>query len=128
LKRSNICLQRAIDHMRRNARRRISTQELCTVTGINERTLRYAFRLHLGVSPVRMARLFRLGQTRQELLSATPAATTVTEIAKRFGFGTLSKFSMSYANISLLWRAACRSGFCYCASFSSGISICTERP
>jgi transcriptional regulator GlxA family with amidase domain len=90
-------IQRAVNYMRQNATRRISTSELCAVTGLNERTLRYIFELELGISPVRMARRLRLERTRKVLISANPANTTVTEVAQRFGFPDLPLFSLSYS-------------------------------
>ena len=91
-------LQRAITYMRQNATRRISTHELCAVTGFNERTLRYVFEHEFGISPVRLARRLRLEHARKELLSANPAKSTVTEIAQRFGFDDLPLFSLTYSN------------------------------
>jgi transcriptional regulator GlxA family with amidase domain len=91
----SIC--RAMKYMGENATRRISTSELCVVTGFNERTLRYMFALEFGVSPVRMARELRLELARNELLSANPAKATVTEIAQRFGFEDLPLFSLTYS-------------------------------
>jgi AraC-like DNA-binding protein len=90
-------IQRAVKYMRQNATRRISTRELCVVTGFNERTLRYMFELEFGVSPVRMARRLRLELTRKQLLSADPRTRTVTEIARRFGFEDLPLFSLTYS-------------------------------
>lgn len=92
-------LQRATLYMRENATRRISTSELCAVTGFNERTLRYMFELEFGISPVRMARELRLELALKELLSSNPANATVTEIAQRFGFDDLPLFSLTYSNI-----------------------------
>lgn len=92
-------LQRAVDYMHRNATRRISTRELCAVTGFNERTLRHVFESEFGVSPVRMARQLRLEKARKALLSADPRQPAVSAIARSFGFEDLPLFSMTYSKV-----------------------------
>ena len=43
-----------------------------------------------------LLRQWRLDAARMELLTAEPDSTTVSEIALRFGFSNLSKFSAAY--------------------------------
>jgi transcriptional regulator GlxA family with amidase domain len=90
-------IQRAVRYMRKNATRRISTSELCAVTGLSERTLRYVFEREFKISPVRMARRLRLELAHKVLLSANPANTSVSQVAQRFGFDDLPLFSLTYS-------------------------------
>ena len=49
-----------------------------------------------GVGPMSFLRLRRLDAARTELLTAEPGSTSVSEIALRYGFYELSKFSAAY--------------------------------
>jgi AraC-like DNA-binding protein len=73
---------------------------LCHLLGVSERTLRKAFRITYGLSPCRHLRMLRLLRVRQALLSPSSCqAPTVTEIATRFGFAELGRFSVEYRKV-----------------------------
>jgi AraC-like DNA-binding protein len=51
---------------------------------------------HLGMGPKRYLMLRHLHLARQALREAAPDANTVTDIATRFGFWQLGRFSIKY--------------------------------
>jgi AraC family ethanolamine operon transcriptional activator len=73
-----------------------SIPTLCSVAGVSERTLEYAFREHLGVTPVRYLKLRRLNQVRRGLRAPDAATASVTDIALRAGFYDLGRFAGEY--------------------------------
>jgi AraC-like DNA-binding protein len=67
---------------------------------VSERTLRKAFRVTYGLSPCRHLRMLRLLRVRQALMSSRSyQVPTVTEIATRFGFAELGRFSVEYRKV-----------------------------
>ncbi|MCK0164137.1 helix-turn-helix domain-containing protein [Marinobacter sp. S6332] len=73
-----------------------SIAEICVATSASERSLQYAFRNFLQLTPVAYLRTLRLNRVRADLLAATPSHTTVTLIAMRWGFVHLGDFSRDY--------------------------------
>ena len=61
--------------------------ELSTSIGVADRTLRVCCQEQLGMSPKRYLLLRRMHLARRDLRESAPTATTVTEIATRYGFG-----------------------------------------
>ncbi len=82
----------------------MSLVELCSLTGVSERTLRTAFLNVVGLSPHAYLKVIRLNRVRAELErssrvplpGATPVATTVAAAATRCGFFHLGRFSRDY--------------------------------
>ena len=73
-----------------------SIVDICTQTGVSQRTLQYAFRQAMQVTPVAYLRILRLNRVRSELLASESPDTTVTRIATTWGFLHLGKFSQDY--------------------------------
>jgi len=73
--------------------------ELCTAIGVSERTLRVCCREHLGMGPKRYLLLRRMHLVRRALRESSPSATTVTEIATRYGFWQFGRFAGEYRSI-----------------------------
>ena len=73
----------------------ISVEDVASALGVSARTLRLAFRSVRGCSPLRAIHLRRLDRVRAALAAAKPGA-TVTDIATRFGFFELGRFSVRY--------------------------------
>jgi AraC-like DNA-binding protein len=65
--------------------------------GVGVRSLRDAFGRHLGTAPPEFLADIRLARAHDELRSADPGATTVPEVALRWGFGDVGRFAGSYA-------------------------------
>jgi AraC-like DNA-binding protein len=70
--------------------------ELCTAIGVSERTLRVCCQEHLGLGPKRYLLLRRLHLARRALRYGSAGATTVTEIATRYGFWHFGRFAGEY--------------------------------
>ncbi|CAI8762489.1 AraC family transcriptional regulator, ethanolamine operon transcriptional activator [Pseudomonas sp. IT-P253] len=70
--------------------------ELSQIAGVSLRQLQHAFKAYTGMTPTHWLRLRRLNSARRELLSRTPMDTTVAEVAMRWSFWHLGRFSSSY--------------------------------
>jgi AraC family ethanolamine operon transcriptional activator len=69
--------------------------QICTVANVSERTLQYAFRRYVGMTPLTYLRICRLNSVRRELRASNPDA-TVTAVALRYGFLHLGRFASDY--------------------------------
>jgi AraC-like DNA-binding protein len=78
--------------------RRPYLSELCATANVSERTLQYAFRDIMGMSPLTYLHRLRLHRARDELRKARSATTTVTDVAMNWGFWHLGEFSRAYKN------------------------------
>lgn len=72
--------------------------ELCAAANVSERTLQYAFRDIMGMSPLTYLHRLRLHRARDELRKAKSDSTTVTEVAMNWGFWHFGEFSRAYRN------------------------------
>lgn len=89
-------VRRVEEYLEAHAQTQPSLAELCAIAGVSERTLEYAFREQIGVTPGRYLRLRRLNAVRRELRDAEPLSLRVTEVAMRFGFWELGRFASEY--------------------------------
>ena len=79
-----------------NAESRLYVTDLCRATAVSERTLEYAFKEVLGLSPMAYLVRLRLHRARKALLDATPRSTTVSAEALKWGFWHFGEFSRAY--------------------------------
>jgi AraC-like DNA-binding protein len=70
--------------------------ELCKEIGASERTLRACCQEHLGMGPKHFLLLRRMHMVRRALRASTPADTSVTEIATRYGFWQFGRLAAEY--------------------------------
>lgn len=70
--------------------------ELAQRAGVSPRTLQEAFRRDLGVTPLEQLRRTRMERARRDLLAADSQSGSVTDIAARWGFFHLGRFSQAY--------------------------------
>lgn len=97
--RRRCALRRALERLD-EAREPIPTiPELCRWAGVGQRTLEYAFRDQLGVTPVRYVKIVRLNRAHRLLRSASPSDETVTSIALACGFFELGRFAVDYRQL-----------------------------
>jgi AraC family ethanolamine operon transcriptional activator len=75
---------------------RLYVTDLCKAAGVSERTLEYAFRAVMGLSPTSYLTKIRLHKVHRALLIGTPATTTVTTEALNWGFWHFGEFSKAY--------------------------------
>ena len=80
---------------RANLGQDVGIAELCRIAGVERRTLLRAFHAIHATSPSRYLRRVRLNLARQSLM-APGTGKTVTEVATRFGFRELGRFSLDY--------------------------------
>jgi AraC-like DNA-binding protein len=74
----------------------VSRAELAEVAGMSIRSLSRGFKKRHGVGPITFLKHRRLEAARLELMTADPGSTSVSEIALRYGFSELGKFSVLY--------------------------------
>ena len=87
--------RRALAVIRRNPDENLSVQQLCDRVGVSERTLRYAFRELIGVSPKQYLRLVRLSGASREL-ERSDANVKIADVANRWGFWHIGQFAADY--------------------------------
>jgi transcriptional regulator GlxA family with amidase domain len=89
-------VDRALQVTRRRTEEPIRIANICRAAGVSARTLLRAFRAVHGATPYRYLCSLRLLEARRMLSSATGTPPTVTEVATRFGFVELGRFSVAY--------------------------------
>ncbi len=90
-------VSRARQYMREHAQELITVPDLCHAIGTSRRTLQYAFEEAMQTSPVAYLRALRLNQVRSEL--CREPATSIADIAARWGFWHLSHFAADYRSL-----------------------------
>lgn len=88
-------VKRAIDYIEANLDAVIGLPEIVAASGIPGRTLLQHFRDFKGTSPMRYLRTARYEKVREALCRSEPEE-SITEIAARWGFSHLSRFSVEY--------------------------------
>jgi len=79
-----------------HAAERLYVTDLCEAASVSERTLQYAFKELMGMTPVAFLTRLRLHRVRQALRAGTQGTTTVTAEALRWGFWHFGDFSRAY--------------------------------
>lgn len=92
-------LRQAADFIHSNGHHDISIRDIAAASGVTPRAIQYAFREHLGMTPLEYLRRVRLELAHRELESADPAFDTVTSIAGRCGFSHPGRFSSAYKQV-----------------------------
>ena len=77
----------------------IYMSQLCSVTGVSERSLRNACHAVCGTSPKRYLTRRRMEAVRRALAAARPGQDTVTRIATDYGFFELGRFAATYTSL-----------------------------
>ncbi|MDR7254828.1 AraC-like DNA-binding protein [Nocardioides sp. BE266] len=90
-------LRRAVRVIEARAHEDLSMAELARECGITPRGLQYAFRRHLGCTPMAYLRRVRLDLVRQALRDGS--SVTVGEAAGRFGFHNAGRFATGYREL-----------------------------
>lgn len=75
---------------------RLYVSDLCRTAAVSERTLEYAFKGVMGLTPMAYLIRLRLHRVRQALLAATQGSTTVSAVALDWGFWHFGEFSGAY--------------------------------
>lgn len=90
-------VRRAMELIHARAADPLTVPMLAELAGVSVRSLQQGFRDHLGITPLEYLRQVRLARARDDLHAAGPeGATSVTEVAYRWGFGHLGRFTVYY--------------------------------
>lgn len=89
-------LRLAAEYVHTYVDRAITSDEIAAAVEMHPRTLQQQMSEHLGSSPTAYIRTVRLDRARLDLLDADPATTLVSDVARRWGFGNLGRFSAAY--------------------------------
>ncbi|WP_018334326.1 helix-turn-helix domain-containing protein [Actinomycetospora chiangmaiensis] len=89
-------LRRAIAFIESNPGRAVTVADVAAAAFVTPRAVQLAFRRHLDTTPMRYLQTVRLERAHHDLIAADPRRTTVSEIATRWGFGSLSRFAAAY--------------------------------
>lgn len=89
-------VRRVLEHIHANAELPLTTTGLAEVAEVSVRTLQDAFARHVGASPMTYLRGVRFDRAREELLRTSPDETTIGDVARRWGFAHLGRFSVDY--------------------------------
>jgi len=92
------CVKRAQNYMRENIASPITMNDLVNATDTNERSLFEHFKKFKKMTPMTYLRMLRLENVRNELITCQ-VKTSVTEVATKWGFSQLGRFSIMYKNI-----------------------------
>lgn len=89
---------RAVAYCMENAESPITVIDIAAAASTSVRTIQRAFRVELGITPMAYLTQVRLARVRQDLLQIREEQTnaTVTEVAMRWGFAHLGRFSQVY--------------------------------
>ncbi|WP_204903333.1 helix-turn-helix transcriptional regulator [Mycobacterium riyadhense] len=89
-------VRRAIAFIEENAQAAISVADIAAAVYMTPRALQYAFRRHCECTPMEYVRKVRLQYAHRDLAGSDVLATTVADVARRWGFGHLGRFAAYY--------------------------------
>jgi AraC family transcriptional regulator, ethanolamine operon transcriptional activator len=89
-------VRQAEEYMLAHLEKPITLKDLCQVINTSKSPLNRGFQEIFGLSPLNYLKILRLQAARQRLKTSSPETTTVTQIAHRFGFWHLGRFSRYY--------------------------------
>lgn len=92
-------IARAVELIEAHAHEPLTVDDIAEAVGIGTRTLQEGFRRHYDTTPMAYLRDVRLRRVRTDLLQADPTATTVTDVAIRWGFLHAGRFSVLYRRV-----------------------------
>ncbi|OBK23082.1 hypothetical protein A5634_06080 [Mycobacterium asiaticum] len=91
-----VLLRRAVTYIDDNAHDDISLGDIASAVYVTPRALQYMFRKHRDSTPMEYLRRVRLHYAHRDLVTADRATTTVSAVARRWGFTHMGRFSVYY--------------------------------
>ncbi|PCI53948.1 MAG: hypothetical protein COB36_11245 [Alphaproteobacteria bacterium] len=88
----------AEDYIHDHLKEPMSIDDLVKITGVSQRSIFEGFRSFRGKTPMKYVLQLRLEKVRKELLNSGPER-SVTDIALKWGFSQLGRFSVSYKKV-----------------------------
>ncbi|NIJ04495.1 helix-turn-helix transcriptional regulator [Frigoribacterium faeni] len=89
-------LARAVEYLHAHAHEPIGVTEVAAAADLSVRGLQVALQRTFDLSPTELLRQIRLDRVRADLEAATPETTTVSAVARHWGFSHLGRFSAVY--------------------------------
>jgi AraC-like DNA-binding protein len=89
-------LKRATTFIADNLDSPVTTADIADAARMSARGLQALFHREFGTTPMTYQRRLRLDAVRQDLISADPETSDVASMARRWGFGHLSRFATAY--------------------------------
>ncbi|MFE6157455.1 AraC family transcriptional regulator [Streptomyces sp. NPDC056486] len=89
-------VKRAVDAMEAHPEQPFTVAALAEIANVSVRRLQEGFRHYVGMSPTAYLRQIRLARAHDELRWSDLGQVTVTDVAYRWGFTHLSRFSAAY--------------------------------
>ncbi|MEV6240778.1 AraC family transcriptional regulator [Lentzea sp. NPDC051838] len=89
-------IRRAMTIIEEHADEPLTVEDIAEAVGVGVRSLQAGFRRFADTTPLAYLRDVRLGQVHTELLAAEPGSVNVTDVATRWAFPHLGRFSVQY--------------------------------
>ncbi|WP_436530514.1 AraC family transcriptional regulator [Actinoplanes sp. HUAS TT8] len=89
-------IRRVVDAMRAQPGRPFTVADLADIAGVGSRALQQSFARYVGMPPMTYLKQLRLSMVHDSLRAADPGATTVAQVAYRYGFTHLGRFAAAY--------------------------------
>lgn len=77
----------------------LTVAKLCQAANVSPRTLEYAFREHVGLTPKQYLKAYRLNRVREALRLADPLKAHINQLANRWGFWHMGQFAADYRRL-----------------------------
>lgn len=90
-------IRAAVEYVHAHAHEPLTVSDIARAGDLSVRSVQEGFIRDLGTTPMTYLLQVRLCRVREDLRAADPATTTVQEVARRWGFAHLGRFSASYA-------------------------------
>lgn len=89
-------VEKVKDYIEENVHELPELAELTTYAGVSARSLQIGFKQHVGLSPMEYVRNIRMQRAHEQLENAVYTGENVTDIAMRWGFYNVGRFSQLY--------------------------------
>lgn len=93
---TEVLVRRAVAFIDENAHTEITPLDIAAAANLTPQVLQMMFVKHHGCTPMQYVRRVRLNHAHSDLMAADPAVTSVADIARRWGFGSVRRFAISY--------------------------------
>ncbi|MBM6591409.1 helix-turn-helix domain-containing protein [Brevibacterium sp. RIT 803] len=89
--------RRGVDLIHAIPEEALTLESLARYAGVSGRSLQLSFRRELDLSPMKYLKTVRLDRVAEALRESSPCDSSVSEVARRFGFTHLGRFAADYA-------------------------------
>ena len=89
-------LRRVVDAVEADPTRDLTLTDMARIAAVSVRTLQELYRRHLDTTPTEHLRRTRLARAHQQLRTSDPTETTVSAVARQWGFVHIGRFARAY--------------------------------